>query len=1048
MMSHRSTTSIAAADSNNNQLGIPLSIWIQRAKEYSLSQQQHHHHHQGGGVDYYYVELAVTVALELTNHLCEVVEEMIRGKEATDATPAAAVPPSSPLLLDERIHDNGDYDLCTTKEEDEEPKLSEHCDFSLSDEAAILPLLEVEHITPENVIVSIGVAGTTTTESSNDPGAKNNFLVATGAHIQVGLSHLTDDYEIDDNHHHPLTQRDVCYALGKILLDIFAQGDTFDYQLLLMDLGFDINNDKVKGSPLDDISSHSISLAEWSSSPSPPSKKLSRRTANDAKSATFEFMKAKAFLEERGLPRSICELVSDLLRAKEEEEEEEDKQAILSVEDAQFDLLQMKMHPSRFLHDNTCSTMALDFTSLFSRSNNEKLYGRDKEMNLLMESAARLYLHTSSQSGGGISSSVGGGPHQQQRTHNFMCDVVLLSGYSGCGKTSIVKKFTSFINANDWFVLTCEFDRQVAPISLLLQSVDLFLARFVIQGSVKRVPKIQLQFDRIFNYATLTVDRESHAELCELMPSFRSLFPTSSFDFACEKNTHNNPIVDHASSAIRAVGSGSNRLKYLFRLIFNAICNGGYPVSYVFDDLQWSDSTTMDIIKDIIQPSVDGSLFSSSEDSAKRGLLLLGSFRKNELDEGTLVDRLKPIGAADNHISLRSIYVDELSEQEINKMLSYKFCLPLRQTRLLAQTVYQKTRGHPLYTAEFLRSIINNGMMAFSIKDRRWVWDETLIDLQMISEGVAELLTIKLQQLHPDVITALKVVSCIGMIDVTTITLLDCGQFVPGMFDSLDSAVQEGIVDRAGPIFAFTHDLLQESTLNLMGECERNLLRKQIGKSLVVHPMIADNAAICCLAVQQINMCKDVDSMLDDSERALFARLNLAAGKHSFAASSYEQARDYFEAGISLLHSDPWNQQYSLCLELFQMSAVVDLMDGNVETVSMKLDCILSNSKSFDDSLYARALRAKFLASQGQFGEAIKEIVGVLSTLGEDFPGDITSSYLLNEISVTQTILKDTTKDTLLNLPPMKDMQKLNTMKFMVCTKRHYICQILFATCE
>ena len=222
------------------------------------------------------------------------------------------------------------------------------------------------------------------------------------------------------------------------------------------------------------------------------------------------------------------------------------------------------------------------------------------------------------------------------------------------------------------------------------------------------------------------------------------------------------------------------------------------------------------------------------------------------------------------------------------------------------------------------------------------------------------------------------------------------------MFDSLDSAVQEGIVDRAGPIFAFTHDLLQESTLNLMQERERNLLRKH-------------------------------------SERALFARLNLAAGKHSFAASSYEQARDYFEAGISLLHSDPWNQQYSLCLELFEMSAVVDLMDGNVETVSMKLDCILSNSKSFDDSINARALRSKFLASQGQFGEAIKEIVFVLSTLGEDFPGDINSSYLLNEIRVTQTILKDTTKDTLLNLPPMEDMQKLNTMKFMVRTKRLYI---------
>jgi len=483
------------------------------------------------------------------------------------------------------------------------------------------------------------------------------------------------------------------------------------------------------------------------------------------------------------------------------------------------------------------------------------------------------------------------------------------------------------------------------------------------------------------------------------------------------------------------VGSGSNRVKYLFQLVLKAVCSGGYPVSYIFEDLQWSDSISMDIIRDIIHPDGYSSTFSPKEDFPNRGLLLVGSFRKNELDEGVLTEKLQSTVQTSN-INFSTIYVDELPEQETNKMLSYKLCLPMRYTQGLGQIVHQKSRGNPLYISEFLRSIIHNKMVSYSVKDRRWIWDEITIDLQMISEGVVELLTRKLQQLPHNVIEALKVVSCIGQINVATIELLDLGQFVPDMFKALKSAVQEGIIDRAGPIFAFTHDLLQESTLSLIPEYERKQLRKQIGKSLVQCPGVESNAGLCILAVDQINMCKDTDDMLDPAEQALFAQLNLSAGKHSIAAASYDQARGYFEAGISLLHSNPWDKQYSLCLELFELSADVSFMGGNVETVAVRLDSILSNAKLFDDTLNSRALRTKFLASQGQYVEAAEEVFGVLSNLGEECFGEISSSHLMSEINATKTLLKDTSKESILNLPPMTDIQKLTTMKFMVrCEK-------------
>jgi len=372
------------------------------------------------------------------------------------------------------------------------------------------------------------------------------------------------------------------------------------------------------------------------------------------------------------------------------------------------------------------------------------------------------------------------------------------------------------------------------------------------------------------------------------------------------------------------------------------------------------------------------------------------------------------------------LFVGELLEHEINTMLSAKLCLPMRYTRMLAQLVHQKTRGNPLYCVEFLKAIIKENVLSWSVKSRRFIWDDTCIDMQTMSEGVVELLSTKLRQLPHDVIESLKIASCFGQISLSTIELLDLGWFVPNLLEALETAVQEGILEKAGPLFAFSHDMLQESTYQLIPKDERDELHKSIGKSLVQDPGVADNAELCALAVDQTNMCK----LSEPVDRALFARLNLAAGKHCIAASSYEQARGYFEAGISLLHAKPWSKQYSLCLELYEMSVIVSYMDGKVEAASKRLDAILANA-SFEDALNSRALRAKLLASQQQYVEAINEVLAVLSCFGEEFPRDASLAYVSSEINAALPMLRNVTKETILGLKPMTDKSKLNAMKFM-----------------
>ena len=444
--------------------------------------------------------------------------------------------------------------------------------------------------------------------------------------------------------------------------------------------------------------------------------------------------------------------------------------------------------------------------------------------------------------------------------------------------------------------------------------------------------------------------------------------------------------------------------------------------------VQWSDGLAMEVVSDGIQTVAYESLLGSENNESQKGLFLMGSYRDNEADSNLLV-QIQAMNQIVGNVKLTQFSIGELSGKDINKMLSFKLGLPMRSTRQLSEAIFQKTRGHPLFVIEFLRSIISREMLLFSVKACQWTWDGMVLDLLDMSEDVAEFLAQGLGRLDKEIIDAMKVCSCLGLqVDECIIELLDLGQFVPNMMAALQLAIKEGLMEKAGSIYAFSHDMFREMTYELIPEADRKPLHKEIGLSLGLDPAVAKNAMVCSLAVDQINVSKDI---LDPVERSLFARLNLAAGKHAMTSSSYDQARRYFEAGISLLHTNHWEKQYALCLELYELSVVVSFMDGNVENVSSRLDAILSNAQSFQDTLKARGLHLKVIASGGDYAHSTSQCLTILAGLGENFPEAIDSSFVSNEITTTEVLLTSLSKDDLSSLPPMKDTVKLYAMRFL-----------------
>jgi len=813
----------------------------------------------------------------------------------------------------------------------------------------------------------------------------------------------------------------VCPALGRILFEILSKGQpisTMEIEEMPLFEDLFVCDDVLFGycgpdTAVPDQNRSKRTRSEAVGSASAANTKLS--SGNTSHAAASKGMKAISFLQENcRLPFSICQLVCDLLESDGRDNQFVSDSSAITLEDVCIELHRMKTYPMKFLYDQTCPSKALKDTGLFQPMTDISLYGRGHEQNTLMNAAERIAMHVLSS-------------HSEEQ---FLCEAVFLAGHAGSGKSSLCNHLISSCNASignvKWSVLSCKFDRQAAPLQTFAKAVNDFFEQFVTIEALSQ--------DKISHSIITSLDKEGLLHLCELMPAFNRLFPLSA---SCSQSTSQQ---DTASTG--HVGSGRNRLHSLFHLIIKLIFCGGCPVLIVLDDLQWSDGLAMDVISDVIETSkFQSNVMGSGTDETHGGLILLGSYRTYEAD----TNLLSQIQAMDQnnsgHIKVTQLPIGELPWQDVNKMISFKLGQQMQRTRKLTDIIFQKTRGLPLFVVQFLRSIISKNILTFSVRSRQWTWDDLVLDLLTISEDVAEFLAHRLSCLDKEILDAMKVCACIGFqVDELLFPLLQLGHFVPDFEKSIYLALEEGLMDKAGPIYAFSHDVLRESAYKLIPESDRKPLKKRIGLCLAQHADMANNADICTIAaVDQVNACSDI---LGPFERTSFARLNLAAGIYSMTSSSYSQARGYFEAGIALLkanHGDKqyhWNEQYHLCLDLYEMSVIVGFMDGHVENMESRLGAILSNARSFEDTLKAKRLHLKMISSRGDYAEATRQCLTVLSKLGEHFPERIDSSVVNDEISRTESLLKDVTKDHLMRLPVMTDKSKTFSMAFlnMLCT--------------
>jgi predicted ATPase len=802
--------------------------------------------------------------------------------------------------------------------------------------------------------------------------------------------------------------QEMCAALGKILFEVFSFGTE--------ETGIETNID----TPLSQEERAAMDPGCDENEELLTTENRKRRVSSATRTSVSDI------LVRCGMPQSVCLLVSDLLDARKESHScdapnDHITTELVTIREALWDLGCMRSNSESFLFDRTCPKRAEDDTYLFSSSDDPGLYGREEEIQVLF-AMRNICADTVRENSNGN--------HVEK---NFHCEMALLEGYSGSGKSRLLQTLVQSCEERQWFVLKGKFDKQIPPHVVMVNVFNAFFGKCAGVNDEAH-PSFAKKANRACGKIFSALDSDGFKQLCDLFPNFAKMFPLLSNPSEISGNSNSDGHDQCGTLSMDKVGAATKRLQNLFDIILKSLCSVGHPVLLALDDLHWANSWVVQGLADFVIDYMPG--ISHREGGGMRGMMVAGTFRSDEVEinGGDLfktIDSIKRSKVA----RILVLPIGELPEASVVKLISAKFCLPWRYTRELASVVHKKTRGNPFFVIQLLRSLIQDGMIEYSVKSRRWIWDCDVIDMVMISDGVAELLTSTFSRLPSELMKALKIISCIGFqVDEAAIAALDSRKKVLPfeMMRQLHIAVQMGMMESAGPIYQFTHDIIQQTIYDLIPLSSRKLLHMKIGKELL--EMAGESDATHLLAIDQINLfCKD--GIPSQEERPMYAQSNCKAAKLAMATSSFDQARSYVNSGIRLLGSGHWETQYSLSLDLFEMSASISCIHGDADSLTTCLEEILSHTRTFDDGLTASSLLAKLLASRSKFDEARCNCLAILSSLGVDIPDDVTHFVAMNELTLMQETLRKITREKITSLLPMTNKAMLTAMKFcnMLC---------------
>ncbi|XYI00391.1 AAA family ATPase [Sorangium sp. So ce1128] len=584
----------------------------------------------------------------------------------------------------------------------------------------------------------------------------------------------------------------------------------------------------------------------------------------------------------------------------------------------------------------------------------QRLYGREREVEALLAAFERVVAQ--------------GRP-----------ELVLVSGYSGIGKSSLAAELHRPVVRERGFFLSGKFDQTARDVPYrAFHQAFRALIQEILGASEEQVERWRQRFREALG--------PSGRLLADVLPEVELLLGPQ-------------PPVPELPPA-----EAQSRLHAMLQRFVAATAQKEHPLALFLDDLQWADAASLQLLEQL-------ATYAGAEH-----LLLIGAYRDNEVGPAHPL-RLTLAEVRKRGAAVSELVLAPLSAAHVTALVAEAVHAPEGQVEPLALLVYEKTGGNPFFVLQFLIALHQEGLIAFDAEEGRWRWDIAAIRDKGFTDNVGELMAGKLQRLSVPARDALKLAACLGSsLDLDTLVVV-AGRPAAELRDALEEAVREGLLLRRDGAYRFLHDRVQQAAYSLIPAGQLAEMHLGIGRLLLRAQHAKERDEALFDVVGHLN--RGAALIRCQAERDELAALNLRAGRKAKAAAAFQSAAALFAAGLGLLAPDSWQTQHELTYDLTLERANVAYLTGSFEEAERLLQELMERARTRREMAAAVEVVLAFYHTRGQCARAVEIGLSCLRACGIDLPLHPSGAQIDEETENVWQAVGDRAIEDLIHLPPM-----------------------------